>query len=160
VGSAPPASPATARAERDGAVLTLTVERSRYQAGEQVLADVRIENTSAQPIGWLGGGCEVPAVVLARSGDDVGYFIERMLWERSGGQPVACTANIAERTLGAGEHYALRFVWDATFRSSTIRAAGGRLEVRATFPMGDFRSSDPLDATTEIEIVAVGANSR
>jgi hypothetical protein len=179
---APGVTPVNATGVRDGVRVTLSLQRDRYAAGDEIWADVLIENTNDHAVVWTGGGCNIPARVAAvmppgdagRSWPDpLGAWKKRVVDEDSRkvsfvpeshwtyfkrGEGMFCTADIRLVELGARSSVRTRAGWDGTMPyEHRVRVPDGRYEVEAVFPLGHWDAPRPIGVSAPIDLSGGGA---
>jgi hypothetical protein len=178
----PTATPVTASGERDGVRVTLSLQRDRYAPGDEIWADVLIENTNDRAVFWTGGGCNIPARVsaLLPTGDagkswpePVSAWKVRLVDEDSQkvsfmpeahwanfkrGEGMFCTADIRLVELDARSSLRTRAGWDGTMPfEHRVRAPDGRYDIEAVFPLGHWDTPRPISVSVPVELTGGGA---
>jgi len=143
-----------------GVTLRLDLDRASMAPGQELWATITIENTSSEPVRWVGGGCNVPgraqatAAAMADYGRNWEYgfaeikkrlvtvypqgytpLVDEETWRlrSSGGR--ACTADIRINELPAHAKLTSRWVWEGTIDGTP--APSGDVTISASLDMDD-----------------------
>lgn len=158
--------------------VTLSLQRDRYAPGDEVWADVAIENTNDHPVVWTGGGCNIPSRVTAAmpaGGSGRSWpgalgawktglleeephkisFIPEGHWPAfKRGEAMFCTADIRLVELGARSMLRTKAGWDGTLPyEHRVRAPDGRYEIDAVFPLGHWDTPKAISVSAPIELI-------
>ena len=169
----------TATGENVGVRLRLDLDRASLTPRQEVWATITIENTTSEPIRWVGGGCNIPGratatvLVLADNGRNwdyplaelkkrlvtvyaQGYFpmLDEAAWQKraSGGQ--ICTADIRVNELAPHGKMTSRFVWDGLIAGSP--APNGDVVISAGLDIDDAKAMVGRSVGTSLTLPLTG----
>ena len=185
-----PTEPRAFEAERDGIILTATIEREPLVAGGRSWLTVVIANRTNLVQTWLGGGCNIPASIWVDVAAEVapetgrnwggmagrfkdllgvgevppsnrGYFVEEGFVDQ--GQ-IACTADLKINDLEPGTALRQRSAWDGEVNG--VAAPTGPAVITVSYPhigpraAGDDPFGEPNPITLRIETAVVDGGVR